>query len=110
MMCLLVDTLHQSCINSGKSFRSSEKIPNYLSISYQFVQKYITEANARTVIDLGCAECKFVKELAMMDLRRVIGIDLDPLVIENGSNYFKPNFDDYYNPYVLRADPVLVEV
>jgi len=74
------------------------------------VKKHIKERNARTIIDVGCAEGQFVKELAMMDLRRVIGIDLDEVVIENGSSYFKPNFDEYYNPYSMRAEPVLIEV
>lgn len=78
--------------------------------SYHFVKKLISELNAKTVIDLGCAECKFVKELAMMNLRRVIGIDLDGQIIKTGSNYFKPNFDDCYNLYYHRKEPLLIEV
>jgi 2-polyprenyl-3-methyl-5-hydroxy-6-metoxy-1,4-benzoquinol methylase len=90
-------------------YHSFIQILNF-SFRYDFVKKYIREAGANSVIDLGCAECKFVKELAMMDLRRVIGIDLDRTVLENGSNYFKPDFDDYYNPFYIRQEPVLVEV
>ena len=45
-----------------------------------------------------------------MDLRRVIGIDLDRHVIDNGSNYFKPNFDDYNNPYYQRKENLLIEL
>ena len=80
------------------------------SFRYDFVKKHIERTQAQTVIDLGCAECKFVKELAKMDLRRVIGIDLDRQVIDNGSNYFKPNFDDYNNPYYQRKENLLIEL
>ena len=37
------------------------------------IQKY----NAQTVVDLGCAECKLVFEMCSLQLRRVIGVDLD---------------------------------
>ena len=77
---------------------------------YDFVKKFIAQSGARTVIDLGCAECKFVKELVQLDLRRVIGVDLDKSVIETGSNYFKPNFDEINNPYFQRTEPILLEV
>ena len=62
------------------------------------------------MIDLGCAECKFVKELVQLNLRRVIGVDLDKGVIETGSNYFKPNFDEINSPYFQRTEPILLEV
>ena len=77
---------------------------------YSFVKKYILRTKARTVIDLGCGEAKFVRELAQMNLRRVIGIDFDKYVLDIGSNYMKPNFDDHYNPGFKRKENLLIEL
>ena len=74
------------------------------------MKKFILRTKARTVIDLGCGEAKFVRELAQMNLRRVIGIDFDKYVLDIGSNYMKPNFDDLYNPGFKRKENLLIEL
>lgn len=45
-----------------------------------------------------------------MNLRRVIGIDFDKYVLDIGSNYMKPNFDDLYNPGFKRKENLLIEL
>ena len=40
---------------------------------YDYVLNYVEKTKAKTVIDLGCAECKFVRELAKLQLKRVVG-------------------------------------
>lgn len=42
------------------------------------MKNLIEKYNAQTVVDLGCAECKLVFEMCSLQLRRVIGVDLDP--------------------------------
>ena len=108
-MCHLAAIFSLNYFYNGEPFSYHAKKIFY-SLRYDFVKKHIERTKAQTVIDLGCAECKFVKELAKMDLRRVIGIDLDRHVIDNGSNYFKPNFDDYNSPYYQRKENLLIEL
>ena len=57
------------------------------------MKKHILRTKAKTVIDLGCGECQFLRELAQMKLRRVIEVDFDKYVLDIGSNYIKPNFE-----------------
>ena len=71
------------------------------------MKRQIGLVGARTVMDLGCAECKFVKELAMMDLRRIIGLDLEKENIEKGFNYLRPSF---YNSYNRKKEDLHIEV
>ena len=48
---------------------------------YDYVLDYVEKTKAKTVIDLGCAECKFVRELAKLQLKRVVGTVLCPFQV-----------------------------
>jgi len=62
---------------------------------YDYVLNYVEKTKAKTVIDLGCAECKFVRELAKLQLKRVVGTVL--------CRFFRSFILKFRNRYSKRA-------
>ncbi|CBY21285.1 unnamed protein product [Oikopleura dioica] len=63
---------------------------------YDYVLDYVEKTKAKTVIDLGCAECKFVRELAKLQLKRVVGIDIQRELLTSNKFALESSFDNFY--------------
>ena len=74
------------------------------------VKNLIEKYNAKTVVDLGAAECKFVHELCTMGLRRVIGVDFDYTVLKQGERTLADanKFDECFNGGHCREEDLAV--
>ena len=78
---------------------------------YDFVKKFVMETEPKSIVDLGCAECKFVKEIATWSkAKRIIGVDFDPNVLDNSRRVFNSKFDSNYNQGFRREEDALLQV
>ena len=78
---------------------------------YDFVKKFVMETEPKSIVDLGCAECKFVKEIATWsNAKRIIGVDFDPKVLDDSRRVFNSKFDSNYNQGFRRKEDTLLQV
>lgn len=70
-----------------------EEVERPLSLNEQRIQTVIgtlKEHGARTVIDLGCGEGRYLRELLeQKDLEKIAGVDVSPRVLENAADRLK---------------------
>ncbi len=52
-----------------------------------FVEKYLEEGHSHQILDIGCASGEFAHQLSSAS-REIIGIDLDPLMIEEARTLY----------------------
>lgn len=87
--------------------------PLYL-LRYRFVMDILEQEqswhnNIKTVVDLGCNECKFMKYFRNGDLEvdALIGVDIDEDVLTNVAMQLKPLPSHYLNP---KSHPFQIEL
>ena len=80
-------------------------------IRYDFVKNLIQQYNARSVIDIGCGDCSFLKEVTKLNkISRLVGVDLNPTGLARGAGTFHAKFDSEQNSGVRRKIDLEVEV
>ena len=85
--------------------------PKIRYLRYDFVKKLIQEYNAKSVIDIGCGDCSFLKEVTKLNkIGRLVGVDLNPAGLARGAATFTSEFDDEQNSGVRRKIDLEVEV
>ena len=78
---------------------------------YEYVKNLIRKYNATSIIDLGCGDCSFMKEVTQINnINRLIGIDLHPTSLAKGIGTFNKSFDHQHNSKVRRKVNLEVEV
>ena len=70
----------------------------------------IKTRNARSIIDLGCGDCSFMKEVSgINNIERLIGVDLHPPTLAKGIGTFNDDFDQAVNAKIRRKVDLEVE-
>ena len=83
----------------------------FFALRYEYVKKVIKTANARSIIDLGCGDCSFMKEVSSLNnIERLIGVDLHPPTLAKGIGMFTDDFDQATNAKVRRKVDLDIEV
>jgi len=78
---------------------------------YEYVKKVIKTANARSIIDLGCGDCSFMKEVSSLNnIEHLIGVDLHPPTLAKGIGMFTDDFDQATNAKVRRKVDLDIEI
>jgi len=78
---------------------------------YEYVKKVIKTENARSIIDLGCGDCSFMKEVSSLNnIEHLIGVDLHPPTLAKGIGTFTDDFDQATNAKVRRKVDLDIEI
>ncbi|CAF0808296.1 unnamed protein product, partial [Brachionus calyciflorus] len=96
----------------------SDELNNKLSFDpplyiqrYDYVLNYLNKFKCKTIMDIGCAECKFIHFLKQMndDLNLIVGVDMDDEVLEKGKNKFTDNLVDIIHPRKNPLDVFIIK-
>ncbi|CAH1801211.1 unnamed protein product [Owenia fusiformis] len=72
---------------------------------YSRVAAILDSENVKSVIDFGCAECKFIQHLKQCNIEVVSGVDIDKSLLERSKYSLKPLITDYI---IRRKDPLVM--
>lgn len=78
---------------------------------YEFVKKIIEETNSKSVLDLGCGEGTFIKEVTKLNrVEKIVGIDINPTRLGNAKLAFNKDFDNNFNTKIRRKTDLEIEL